>query len=38
MKTKLFLSQFFLLVASAAVAQELNKTTLEPHGGAVKQA
>ena len=38
MKTKLFLAVFFLIVASAAMAQELNKTTLGPHGGAVKQA
>jgi len=38
MKTKLFFAVFFLTVVSTAMGQELNKTTLGSHGGAVKQA
>ncbi len=37
MKSKLFLAVFFLSIASSAMSQELNKTTLGPHGGAIKQ-
>ena len=38
MKSKLFLAVFFLAITSTAMSQELNKTTLGPHGGVVKQA